>query len=113
MFEPGHLAHFFRTTVMGPRVHYHVFGRVFLWGDVVEADRGWRASEAYPAELWLPEMDYHIDRSVGLTKAAAGLYDYGVPLHVRGTTAPRDLLRELNGGELPAVETRRFTRQAG
>jgi hypothetical protein len=114
MFNPGDLAHFFRTTVMGPRVHYHVFGRVFLWGDVVEADRGWRASTAYPAELWLPEMDYHIARSVGLTKATAGLEDYGLPLHVRGDIAPRKLLRELNGGELPLEETRRRrTRQAG
>ena len=107
MFEPGELAHFFRTTVMGPRVHYHVFGRVSLWGDVVEADRGWRASSAYPAELWLPEMDYHVGRSLGIAKAEADLAAYGVPLNVRRGTPPRDLLRELNGGKLPVVETRR------
>jgi hypothetical protein len=31
-----------------------VIGRVALWGDVVEASSGWRASHAYPIELFVP-----------------------------------------------------------
>jgi hypothetical protein len=30
-----------------------VIGRVALWGDVVESESGWRASRAYPLELWV------------------------------------------------------------
>jgi hypothetical protein len=32
-----------------------VIGRVALWGTVVEGPAGWRASHAYPIELWVPE----------------------------------------------------------
>ena len=31
-----------------------VIGRVALWGDVVEGPLGWRASRAYPIELFVP-----------------------------------------------------------
>ena len=31
-----------------------VIGRVALWGDVVEGELGWRASRAYPIELFVP-----------------------------------------------------------
>lgn len=31
-----------------------VIGRVALWGDVVEGPFGWRASHAYPIELFVP-----------------------------------------------------------
>jgi len=31
-----------------------VIGRVALWGDVVEGPTGWRASHAYPLELFVP-----------------------------------------------------------
>lgn len=31
-----------------------VIGRVALWGDVVEGPAGWRASHAYPTELFVP-----------------------------------------------------------
>ena len=31
-----------------------VVGRVALWGDVVESESGWRASRAYPLELFVP-----------------------------------------------------------
>ena len=31
-----------------------VIGRVALWGEVVEGPLGWRASHAYPAELFVP-----------------------------------------------------------
>jgi hypothetical protein len=30
------------------------FGRVHLWGTVIECEQGWRASRAYPAEIMVP-----------------------------------------------------------
>jgi hypothetical protein len=35
-------------------VLHRVLGRVALWGTVVECERGWRASRAYPAHLYVP-----------------------------------------------------------
>jgi hypothetical protein len=32
----------------------YVFGRVRLWGTIVECEQGWRASRAYPAEIIVP-----------------------------------------------------------
>lgn len=32
----------------------HVIGRVFLWGSILECERGGRASFAYPQELFVP-----------------------------------------------------------
>jgi hypothetical protein len=55
-----------------------VLGRVALWGDVVEATAGWRASTAYPLELLVPfttteRRGYHDDLLTGLGA-------YGVPV---------------------------------
>jgi hypothetical protein len=33
-------------------IHY-ALGRVSLWGSVIECERGWRASYAYPAALYV------------------------------------------------------------
>jgi hypothetical protein len=38
----------------GPGTVGRILGRVALWGTVVEHEHGWRASHAYPVELWLP-----------------------------------------------------------
>lgn len=35
------------------RAHY-VFGRVLLWGTIIECEHGWRAARAYPAEIIVP-----------------------------------------------------------
>jgi hypothetical protein len=40
--------------VMGSRRPKIVVGQVSLWGTVVEAERGWRASFAYPRSLFVP-----------------------------------------------------------
>jgi hypothetical protein len=58
-----------------------VLGQVSLWGDVVECERGRRASRAYPARLFVPARDGKRPR---LTQAeiAAGLADYGVPVEL-------------------------------
>ena len=33
-----------------------VVGRVFLWGEVIEAERGWRAAHAYPERIFVPRI---------------------------------------------------------
>lgn len=33
---------------------WRVFGRVALWGEVVECEAGWRAQTAYPTHLFVP-----------------------------------------------------------
>jgi len=54
-----------------------VLGRVALWGDVVEGQRGWRGQRAYPVALYLPTggLDDPYD-------VAFGLADYGVPVEL-------------------------------
>lgn len=62
-----------------------VVGRVALWGTIVECQRGFRASHAYPLELFVP-----LDASGGRDRAddvAAGLAAYGVPVEL--LAAPR------------------------
>ena len=64
-----------------PVVH-RVIGRVALWGNVVEYERGWRAEHAYPERLWVPARDrrgFPIDRAPAV---AAALGDYGVPVEL-------------------------------
>jgi hypothetical protein len=48
------LARPYRVGRDDARTVCRVLGRVALWGDVVEHRDGWRASHAYPLELWLP-----------------------------------------------------------
>jgi hypothetical protein len=60
-------------------------GIVSLWGDVVECERGWRASFAYPSCLFLPVVC--ADAEV----KAAGLKDYGVPVEMLDTNNEKKL----------------------
>jgi hypothetical protein len=58
-------------------------GRVALWGEVVEAELGWRASSAYPLELYVAAP---LGRSLGsrrarLEEVGVELAAYGVPVH--------------------------------
>jgi hypothetical protein len=55
-------------------------GIVSLWGTVVECERGFRASHAYPAELWVPWPE--ADARVARPQIAAQLADYGVPVRL-------------------------------
>jgi len=57
-------------------------GLVWLWGVVIEGTRGWRASHAYPAELWLPGVDGNGCEIADVEAIALDLADYGVPVHV-------------------------------
>jgi hypothetical protein len=56
-----------------------VLGEVGLWGDVVECERGWRASRAYPQRLYVPQRDARRPR-LSQQEIALGLADYGVPV---------------------------------
>ena len=57
-----------------------VLGRVLLWGTVVECERGYRASHAYPAAIYVPS-DAACDGG-RLEELACGLAGYGVPIEL-------------------------------
>jgi hypothetical protein len=59
-----------------------VVGRVSLWGTVVECERGWRASRAYPERLYV--LTFGIDEPAAW-RIAEGLGGYGVPVDVLDT----------------------------
>jgi hypothetical protein len=59
-----------------------VIGLVSLWGRVIEGSRGWRASHAYPARLWLPGIDGNACRIADIDAIVRDLAGYGVPVHV-------------------------------
>jgi hypothetical protein len=56
-----------------------VVGCVSLWGVVVECERGWRASLAYPERLFVPMLG-RVDNTAA--RIAKGLKGYGVPVEV-------------------------------
>jgi len=78
----------FLYTPAHERIEVTVIGTVKLWGTVVESERGWRASNAYPEQLWLPCAEQGrawappgIRR--GAERMARALAStYGVPVHV-------------------------------
>jgi hypothetical protein len=52
-------------------------GRVSLWGTVCECERGWRASHAYPAQLYVPIAGIESVRAACIVD---DLRRYGVPV---------------------------------
>ena len=71
-----------------------VIGEVSLWGSVVECERGFRASHAYPKRIFIPtDADGRRGR---LDELAVSLCEYGVPvelLPVRHVEAGRMLVQ--------------------
>jgi len=68
-----------------------VIGRVALWGDVVEGSSGWRASHAYPLELFVPApvIAYRgVRHRAYVNEVLFALEAYGVPVDV---AAPSEL----------------------
>ena len=60
-----------------------VFGRALLSGELAEGSLGWRATRAYPLELYVPrELE-------DAESVAAGLAVYGVPVEVVGSPIRR------------------------
>jgi hypothetical protein len=75
-----------------------VIGRVSLWGTVLECERGYRASYAYPLELYVPRDERHarlrIDRAALIDQLSLA---YGVPAYpvdARPAATPAVLLAE-------------------
>jgi hypothetical protein len=61
---------------------YRVVGRVSLWGRIIEGDRGWRASHAYPSRIYVPDRCLGGETSLPAESVAVALGDYGVPLEI-------------------------------
>lgn len=81
--EIDYAAGFFHLydDLLGHRSVHRVIGRVCLWGFVVEAGLGWRASHAYPAHIYVP-THREDGRRVDATNIARGLADYGVSVEI-------------------------------
>jgi hypothetical protein len=63
-----------------------VLGKVALWGTVVECERGFRASHAYPTRIYIP-ADAGKPWRVGWEEVAFGLTRYRVPLELLASPA--------------------------
>jgi hypothetical protein len=62
-----------------------VIGRVALWGTVVEGQLGWRASRAYPIELFVPApavVRSGFRRRAYVDEILRALEEYRVPVDV-------------------------------
>jgi hypothetical protein len=57
-----------------------VVGRVYLWGNVIEAQAGWRASRGYPERIFVPRIGGQAKDDD--LRMAEGLRSYGVPVSV-------------------------------
>jgi hypothetical protein len=75
--------------LLAPVAVHRVIGRVSLWGSVVEADLGWRASRAYPSEIYVPPPRSS-GRFVDVHAIADGLGSYRVPIDVVADGGPID-----------------------
>jgi hypothetical protein len=56
-----------------------VLGKVALWGTVIECERGYRASRAYPTRIYVP-ADAGDPWRVSWDEVALGLWRYEVPI---------------------------------
>jgi hypothetical protein len=90
------------TYASGPAygAERRVLGTVALWGLVAECEHGWRASDAYPCQIMIPEHRFAEESSMPLEAVALDLMDYGVPVTLVGETELDELLRE--GHQAPA-----------
>jgi hypothetical protein len=75
-----------------PHLRYRAIGRVSLWGSVVESERGWRASYAYPERIFLPRTD-RLGRPADVESICDGLAGYGVPVEIVEDDAKTALAR--------------------
>jgi hypothetical protein len=66
-----------------------VIGRVALWGEVVEGPLGWRASHAYPIELFVPAAAgaHGLRRREYTDEILLALEEYRVPVDVVAPSA--------------------------
>jgi hypothetical protein len=78
-----------------------VLGRVSLWGRVIECERGFRASHAYPLHLYVP-VDSSFHSNHRWEALAAGLEVYGVSVDLLPTRCA-EAVRVLEQNELAAA----------
>lgn len=84
-----------------PEAIQYAVGRVSLWGVVIECERGWRASCAYPAALYVPTRSA-ARRALTPREVAEELAGYGVPVTVTDASDPAQLAEAIELGELVA-----------
>jgi len=85
-------------------VVHRVLGTVSLWGTVVECERGWRASHAYPRQIHVPATRRRrlsflrgLRRpSLPAEEIALALTDYGVPVELVECGSIRELAEMLS-----------------
>jgi hypothetical protein len=70
---PEPLASYLDSAFPGRPTVARALGRVRLWGEVIECERGWRGELAYPDALFIPTRE-----SIPAHQVTAGLRDYGV-----------------------------------
>jgi hypothetical protein len=83
------------NEALPPAAVARAIGRVALWGTVIECERGYRASHAYPRLVYLP-VDSYLHGRYSWDEVIAGLGVYGVrvePLAARCADATRVLER--------------------
>jgi len=69
-----------------------VVGRVSLWGNVHEYDRGWRASHAYPERLYVPIVELGPEHA----RIIEDLLRYGVPVRAVGGSSADAMIEEVS-----------------
>jgi hypothetical protein len=85
-----------------PEVIQYAVGRVSLWGLVVECERGWRGSYAYPAALYVPARS--LLPRLTPREVAKGLAGYGVQVSITDASNRSELVEAIELGELVAEE---------
>jgi hypothetical protein len=76
-----------------------VLGEVALWGEVVEAERGWRAQFAYPTRLFVPLVSNAVDHLPELT---TDLVRYAVDVTTVSGSSAAEILARLERRRLAA-----------
>lgn len=83
-----------------------VLGRVSLWGEVVECQRGWRGERAYPASIFVPRPSAEgclpLAHSPGPEAIALALRGYGVPVESVACESVSELASVLAGERVQA-----------
>jgi hypothetical protein len=98
--DPRPLGAYFDTNHVRRCGLQWVIGRVFLWGTIVESQRGWRASHAYPKHLFVPLAKHNRSKADEIGRQ---LERYGVPVELLDATITPGLLQKLSALEATAA----------
>jgi hypothetical protein len=85
------------------RLLRRVLGRVSLWGSVVECKDGWRASHAYPEQLFVPTPEAEDEIGSDLGEVVDGLAVYGVDVAILEGRTDADLARAMMNAQIGAL----------